>query len=91
MEIIAMGTSIGYAIIAAVCFAAPVFVFFRAKKYDSAMIYPVIVGAVTYFIATRMSDLAVWILFSEAPMSHIKPLLLPNWRLFPRRLDDGWR
>ena len=70
MEMIAMGTSIGYAIIAAVCFAAPVFVFFRAKKYDSAMIYPVIVGAVTYFIATRMSDLAVWMLFSEAPMSY---------------------
>ncbi len=66
---IRMGSSIGYAIMAAVCFAAPILVYLRAKRYDSAMIIPVIVGAIFYFLSTRMCDLAVWITLSAAPMS----------------------
>ena len=64
-----MGSSIGYAIMAAVCFAAPILVYLRAKRYDSAMIIPVIVGAIFYFLSTRMCDLTVWITLSEVPMS----------------------
>ncbi len=56
-----VSTLTGFFITGAVYFLLPAAAFFFLKKYKAAQIYPVIVGAVFYFLSTRISDILSYI------------------------------
>ena len=57
-EVLLSGSAqFGYFLSGIVYFLLPAAAFLMLKKYGAAKIYPVIVGAIVYFLAVRFSDL----------------------------------
>ena len=52
-------TLLGYGITGAVYIMLPVIAFYIMHRYNAARLWHVIVGVVTYFISTRLSDACV--------------------------------
>ena len=68
-NILSSGSYAGYILIGAVYLLLPAAFFLWLRKYRAARIYPVIIGAITYFISVKMCDLTVWTFFSAASMT----------------------
>jgi uncharacterized membrane protein YhfC len=59
-------TLLGYGITGAVYIMLPVLAFYIMHRYNAARLWHVIVGVVTYFISTRLSDACVLLTLSSA-------------------------
>lgn len=61
-------SQVGFALLGTVYLLLPVSAFLLLRKYRSARLLPVILGALVYLLVTRLNDIAVGILFaSSAP------------------------
>lgn len=62
------GTLFGLALTVFVYLALPVTVFFLLRSRGRAQVFPVIAGAVTYFLAVRLNDLTAHLLLFRQPV-----------------------
>lgn len=57
----------GYYLSGIVYFLLPVAAFLVMRRYGAARLYPVITGAIVYFLSTRLCDMSVMLMFASAP------------------------
>lgn len=57
----------GYYLSGIVYFLLPVAAFLVMRRYGAARLYPVITGAIVYFLSTRLCDMSVTLLLASAP------------------------